>query len=211
MGLLSETEKESLLPDVKSHGQHPGDPQRMVTFIPPTHPDLMVSTGPSVKLAWRRCRLRQSGKACHMVSHAGQTASWVPGGRAHSQGKLMYKANLTLSVLKWFQGKPELSSEFSASSLMGPRSSPHPPSSSLFPTHCHPESPAPHMSPHLPPMCFSCVLSPSKAWHSPLVGTSALPCSHLFSGPLLDIEVTDKETRGPGEDKWWAHVWAAGL
>lgn len=62
--------RRACLPDVKSHGQHPGDPQRMVTFIPPTHPDLMVSTGPSVKLAWRRCRLRQSGKACHMVSHA---------------------------------------------------------------------------------------------------------------------------------------------
>lgn len=100
------------LPNGESHGRSAsGTPQRMVTLILPTHPDLMVSIGPRVKLAWRRCRLRQNGKACHMVSHSGQTASWLPRDGAHSQGKLVYKANLTLPVLKWFQGKTGLSPE----------------------------------------------------------------------------------------------------
>lgn len=68
-----------------------------------------------------------------MTSHSGQAVSWLPGGEVHSQGELVYKTNLTLPVLKWFQEKLVLSPEYSASPLMGPRSSPHPPSSSLFP------------------------------------------------------------------------------
>lgn len=175
--------RRACLPDVKSHGQHPGDPQRMVTFIPPTHPDLMVSTGPSVKLAWRRCRLRQSGKACHMVSHAGQTASWVPGGRAHSQGKLMYKANLTLPVLKWFQGKPELSSEFSASSLMGPRSSPHPPPVLCFPHIVIQRVQLLTCSPICPP-CASHVFSP-PARHGTHLLWALQPCPAATSSQGL--------------------------
>lgn len=55
--------KKECLPDVAS-----GRPQGIVTFAPPTHLGLLVSASPSVKLSWRRGRLRQSGEACHMVT-----------------------------------------------------------------------------------------------------------------------------------------------
>lgn len=98
------------------------------------------------------------------------------------KGMLVSEANLTLPVLKWFQGKPELSPECSASSLMGPRSSPHSLSSSVS-HNCHPERSAPHMFPPYPPMCSSCVLS--KAQHGTYILCALQPCPAATSAQGL--------------------------
>lgn len=116
--------------------------------------------------------------------------------------------------LTWPFPKPELSPECSASSLMGPRSSLHFPSSSgshTLPSREVSSSHVPSISPLTHTYMFLMCSLQSTAWRLPLVFTSALPCCHLSSGPLLDTKVTDKEARGPREDKWRAFVWTADI
>lgn len=93
------------------------------------------------------------------------------------KGMLVFEANLTLLILKWFQGKPELSPECSASSLMGPRSSPHSPSSSVSHTLPSREVSSSHVPSTTPPPCVPHVFSPKHGM--------ALTCCVHFSLALL--------------------------
>lgn len=132
-----------------------------------------------------------------MLSHSSQAVSGLPGGEAHSLGKLVSEANLTLPLLKWFQGKPELSPKCSASPLMASRSFPHP----LFPHIVIQRGQLLTWS----PMCLPCA-PPRVFFCSPLMGTLSLLGSHLSSGPLLNTTVTEKETRDPGRTSYEAEV-----
>lgn len=98
------------------------------------------------------------------------------------KGMLVSEANLTLLILKWLQGKPELSPECSASSLMGPRSSPHSPSSSVSHTLPSREVSSSHV-PSISPMCSSCVLS--KAQHGTYLLCALQPCPAASSAQGL--------------------------